>query len=204
MGEIIDDLAVTLANARKAEQDAREARIAAEEAIIAQVQLGESERKTLKTDNGLKLTVQTGLNYKLDSGYLEMMDCVPVKRTEKVEIDVKAYEGLRESDPRAFAAASQYVTTKPKKNLGDARNLVNYQPPLADRIKSAFYFCLHLDLTNEGRLTPAMSLSDRVRIILASYYRQEAASRSSWRKCCMSGCLPIRRFGRWFWRTARS
>ena len=115
MGEIIDDLAVTLANARKTEQDAREARIAAEEAIIAQVQLGESERKTLKTDNGLKLTVQTGLNYKLDSGYLEMMDCVPVKRTEKVEIDVKAYEGLRESDPRAFAAASQYVTTKPKK-----------------------------------------------------------------------------------------
>lgn len=113
MGEVIDRLATNLANARQAEAEARAKRIEAEEAIIAQVELGESERKTLSTDNGLKITMQSGLNYKLAKG--ELPDWMPIKRIEKVELDKKAYEQIRESDPATFAKLSEYVTTSPKK-----------------------------------------------------------------------------------------
>lgn len=110
---VIDELAAKLVQARHAEAEARSARVEAEEALIAQIELGEQERKTLKTDNGLKLTFQSGLSYKMAKEF--DVQIVPAKRTEKVELDVKAYEALRESDPAAFKTASQHVTVTPKK-----------------------------------------------------------------------------------------
>lgn len=114
MGEVsIDDLAARLAEARKNEQDARAARIEAEEAILAQFELGDSERKTVKTGNGLKLTLQTGLTYKLAKG--ELPDWLPIKETVKRELDVKAYENIRETNPETAKQIAEFVTTTPKK-----------------------------------------------------------------------------------------
>lgn len=109
---VIDELAAKLVQARHAEAEARNARVEAEEALIAQIELGEQERKTLKTDNGLKLTFQSGLSYKLAK---EFDGSVPVKRVEKIDLDTKAYEALRETDPETFKDISQYVTVTPKK-----------------------------------------------------------------------------------------
>lgn len=112
MGKI-DELAKALSIARIQEAEAREARIAAEEALIAQLEIGESERKTLKTDVGLKVVVQSGLNYKLAKIFDP--DTVPYKQVIKTELDTKAYEQMRQEDPKAFAKASEYVTVTPKK-----------------------------------------------------------------------------------------
>lgn len=112
---VIDELAAQLVQARHAEAEARNARVEAEDALIAQIELGDNERKTLKTGNGLKLTFQSGLNYKLAKDLFEAEFELPIKRTEKVELDVKAYEAMRETDPAAFKAASQFVTVTPKK-----------------------------------------------------------------------------------------
>lgn len=109
----LDQLAAELVAARNDEALARDKRIQIEEAILAQIEIGDSERKTLATGNGLKLTVQTGLNYKLAASYPEGV--VPVKETVKRELDVKAYEELRRSNPAGFAEASRWVTVTPKK-----------------------------------------------------------------------------------------
>jgi hypothetical protein len=110
----INELAADLVAARSVEATAREKRIQIEEAILAQCNLGEAERRTVSTDNGLKLTLQTGLSYKLTSKVLPE-GVVPVKVTEKVELDVKAYEELRHTNPSGFAKASEWVVVTPKK-----------------------------------------------------------------------------------------
>lgn len=111
--QIIDNLAVRLSKARMAEANARDERIAVEELLIAAIGAGESERKTIKTDVGLKLVVQSGLSYKLDKDADPSL--VPIKQIVKNELDTKAYEHMRETDPQAFAKASQFVTVTPKK-----------------------------------------------------------------------------------------
>jgi len=114
MGKIeISNLAAQLAAARSDESTARKRRIEIEEQILAQFDLGESQRMTVTTENGLKLTMQTGLSYRLAKAYPEGV--VPVKKTEKVELDVKAYEELRSSNPTGFEEASKFVTVTPRK-----------------------------------------------------------------------------------------
>lgn len=118
--ETINELAIKLSDARIAEANAKEARIAVEEAIIAQLaDLGESERRTVKTDVGLKLTVQTGLTYSVDLDGLneeapELAEML-VKVKESFTLDSRKYEALRDRDPLMFSTASRHVTTKPKK-----------------------------------------------------------------------------------------
>jgi len=109
----IDDLAARLSQARIAEANAKDERIAAEEAIIAQLDLGDSERKTITTGNGLKLTIQSGMTYSVEKGADESL--LPL--TEKVTkaLDVKEYERWRDSEPDKFAKACQFVSVKPKK-----------------------------------------------------------------------------------------
>ena len=114
MGKIeISSLAAQLAAARSDEASARKRRIEIEEQILAQFDLGESQRMTVTTENGLKITMQTGLSYRLTKAYPEGV--VPVKKTEKVELDVKAYEELRSSNPTGFEEASKFVTVTPRK-----------------------------------------------------------------------------------------
>jgi len=108
MGEI-DQLARDLVQARSEETDARNRRIQIEEAIIAASGISDSQRMTMATGNGLKLTLSTGYNYKLSKGYDPSI--VPTKTTTKVELDVKAYEALQ-GEAKLQAAESVIITPK--------------------------------------------------------------------------------------------
>ncbi len=110
---IIDNLASNLVRARAAEAKAKETRIQCEETILAQYELAEAGTRTVKTGNGLKLTMKTSLGYKVEKG-VTLPDCV-AKTTTKIELDAKAYEALRESDPMEFSRIAKMVTTTPKK-----------------------------------------------------------------------------------------
>ena len=111
----IENLASDLVRARAAEAEAKAVRIECEEAILAQYELAEAGSQTVKTDNGLKLTLKTSLGYKVnvDANRHELAHVM--KTTEKVELNVKAYEALRESDPMEFSRLSKMVTTTPRK-----------------------------------------------------------------------------------------
>ena len=109
----IEELAAALAQARSDEANARAKRIECEEAILAQYELDESGSKTVKTSNGLKLTLKTAIAYKIDKG-AELPEHL-LKRTEKVELNVKAYEAMRQSDPIGFGKVAAFVTTTPRK-----------------------------------------------------------------------------------------
>lgn len=109
----IDNLASKLVLARATEAKAKENRIKCEEAILAQYKLAETGSKTVKTGNGLKLTLKTALGYKIEKG-ATLPDCV-TKTTTKVELDANAYEALRESDPMEFSRIAKMVTTTQKK-----------------------------------------------------------------------------------------
>ena len=110
----IDKLASELATARHEESLAKAKRIECEEAILAQFDdLAESGSKTVKTGNGLKLTLKTALGYKIDKG-AELPEEL-LKRTEKVELNVKVYEAMRESDPIGFSKVAEKVTVTPRK-----------------------------------------------------------------------------------------
>jgi hypothetical protein len=110
MAEVIDQLAIDLAQAKTEENEAREKRIAIEDRIVATLALTGAERRTVKTTVGLKLVVETGYNYKLAKDFDRAV--VPHKETIKVELDAKAYNELP-TDARNLA--SQYVTATPKK-----------------------------------------------------------------------------------------
>lgn len=109
----IENLASNLVHARQAEAEAKAARIEAEEAILAQYELAESGSQTVKTDNGLKLTLKTSLGYKVDKG-AELPASV-MKTVTKHELNAPAYEALRDSDPMEFSRVSKMVTTTPRK-----------------------------------------------------------------------------------------
>ena len=109
----IENLASNLVHARQAEAESKSARIECEEAILAQYELAEAGSQTVKTDNGLKLTLKTSLGYKIDKG-AELPESV-TKVTTKTELNTKAYEALRESDPMEFSRLSKMVTTTPRK-----------------------------------------------------------------------------------------
>jgi hypothetical protein len=110
--ETVEDLVVSLVLRKREEAEAKEARIKAEEALLACYSMRAKERKTVNLTNGLKFTLETGISYKLEKGFPE--GAVPLKKP-KAELDEKAYEEMRENNPAAFAAASKYVTTSPKK-----------------------------------------------------------------------------------------
>jgi len=109
----IESLASNLVHARAAEAEAKAVRIECEEAILGQYELSEAGTQTVKTDNGLKLTLKTSIGYKVDKG-ATLPDCVS-KTTTKVELDAKAYEALRVSDPMEFSRVAAMVTTTPRK-----------------------------------------------------------------------------------------
>ena len=100
------EIAADLALAKTNENNSKHKRIELEEELLAQFDLGGKERKTVKFENGLTATMETGYSYKLLTGYPESM---PVK--VKVELDTSKYEKLREDHPEL----SKFVEVKPKK-----------------------------------------------------------------------------------------
>jgi hypothetical protein len=110
MAEMIDDLAVELAQAKSDENAARQKRILIEERIVELLEMKASDRCTINTSVGLRVVVETGYNYKLDKDFDRSL--VPHKETVKIELDARAYNALPEQEK---ALASKWVTATPKK-----------------------------------------------------------------------------------------
>lgn len=126
--EKLKSLTVDLAAARNDEAEAKKRRIQAEEAIVALLDPGDKSTITIDPGNGLKVTVKTELGYKADIDEILKIDSDLIKATVKQELDVKAYEELRErkgrfaplsmsaeNAERLFARISEHVTVSPKK-----------------------------------------------------------------------------------------
>lgn len=111
--EKIEKLVAELYNAKKAEEQAKAARIAAEEAVAAALGGPENGAKTFLTST-LKVTVKRGWNYKVsDMETFKAKFPSLVKTTVKEELDSKQYEAMRlEYDVSDIA---EFITATPKK-----------------------------------------------------------------------------------------
>ena len=110
----IETLVSDLYNAKKAEEQAKTARIAAEEAVASALGGPENGSKTFMTGT-LKVTVKRGYNYKVsDMGALEAKYPSLVKTTVKKELDAKEYEAMRVNCDDVSDIAA-YITATPKK-----------------------------------------------------------------------------------------
>lgn len=119
--ERLRDLAVRLYRAKKAEEQAKEARIAVEEEILGLVAMPEKGSRTFAAGE-FKLACKTDLTYLVDERGLfsaglpdeavrSLFDEVPAS----LKFNSKQYEALRTADPAVFAEVAKYVCTKPKK-----------------------------------------------------------------------------------------
>jgi hypothetical protein len=108
----IESLVADLYNAKKAEELAKAARIAAEEAVAAALGGPENGSRTFTTGT-LKVTVKRGYNYKVsDIAALEKAYSNLVKTTIKKELDAHEYEIAIATGP---TDAAEFVTATPKK-----------------------------------------------------------------------------------------
>ena len=115
------ELAKDMFEAKRAEDEAKTKRIAAEEAIAALVETDDNGSKTVACGEGLKVTVKRALSYDADVEAIRALEIEkhPVTYVAPVgarfEFDFRAYEEMREKDPEAFKLVAQHVTTKPRK-----------------------------------------------------------------------------------------
>lgn len=108
----IETLVAELYNAKKAEEQAKRARIEAEEAVAAALGGPENGSRTFMTGT-LKVTVKRGYNYKVsDMEAFKKAYPALVKTTVKDELDAKQYELAVASGP---TDATEFVTVTPKK-----------------------------------------------------------------------------------------
>ncbi len=118
----LGELACVLKNARVAEVLVQHERIKIEEQIASLIPTEDIGQKTVTLDNGVKITVKRGLNYKADCNQLyDDMVCEypqyipPIKTKTTKELDAKGYEWYRTNEPEVYGRISQYVTVTPKK-----------------------------------------------------------------------------------------
>lgn len=109
----LEALAIELANAKKLEDEAKKARIAAEEKLAAAIG-GKDSGSTSVSCGGIKVTVKRGWSYKVED-IASFAERFPALVKTKTELHTSAYEKLRDSDEQAFADAAFYVTATPKK-----------------------------------------------------------------------------------------
>ena len=110
----IESLVADLYNAKKAEEQAKAARIAAEEAVAAALGGSDNGSHTFTTGT-LKVTVKRGYNYKVsDMDEFETKFPSLVKTTVKKELDAKEYEAMRVNCDDVGDIAA-YITATPKK-----------------------------------------------------------------------------------------
>ncbi len=118
----LSELAYVLKNAKAAEALAKSGRINAEEQIAALIPTKDTGQKIITLNDGTKITVKRGLNYKVDFDELYGdMVCTcpqhipPIKTKTTKELDSKGYEWYRENEPNVFGIISRHVTVTPKK-----------------------------------------------------------------------------------------
>jgi hypothetical protein len=110
----IESLVADLYNAKKAEEQAKAARIAAEEAVATALGGPENGSRTFTTGT-LKVTIKRGYNYKVsDMDAFEQAYPHLVKTTVKKELNAKEYETMRVSCDD-ISDISAYITATPKK-----------------------------------------------------------------------------------------
>lgn len=114
----LGELARDLYTAKRAEDDAKKARIEIEAQIAAQVETPERGSVTVDAGYGLKVTVKRDLSYEADCmalvqalGERAPVEIIPAEQAFSPSL----YEKLRKEDPAAFAKAAAFVTTKPRK-----------------------------------------------------------------------------------------
>ena len=124
MQESLEVLAGKFYDAKKAENAAKEARIAIEEQIAEQIETAVNGSKTVDAGNGLKITVKRAMRYKADvdairSGDVVSEDLMPLKMTPPVPatyvFDPKRYGALVAENPTAAASLAKFVTVTPAK-----------------------------------------------------------------------------------------
>lgn len=116
----LTQLAAELWEAKRREADAKKYRIATEESIAAIVETPDSGQKTVKLNDGSKVTVKRGWNYKANLADIKKLfikwndnACMPIKTKE--EFDAAGYEWYRVHDPEGFREISKHVIATPKK-----------------------------------------------------------------------------------------
>ena len=108
----IETLISDLYNAKKAEEQAKAARIAAEEAVAAALGGPDNGSRTFTTGT-LKVVVKRGFNYKVsDIAAFEAAYPHLVKTTVKKELNAKEYELALAN---GSTGATEFVTATPKK-----------------------------------------------------------------------------------------
>lgn len=117
----LNQLAKDLFEARRAEDEAKKKRIAAEEAIAELVPTEGTGSKTVDAGGGLKVVVKRGMLYTADVDAIRGLNLedAPVAfvppQGASYAFDSKKYEEIREKNPRLFALISKHVTAKPSK-----------------------------------------------------------------------------------------
>lgn len=109
----LEELAIALANAKDVERNAKEARAKAEEALAEAIG-GKDNGSTSVQCGRVGVTVKRGYNYRIDEPTLFANAHPDFVRT-KIELDARAYEGVRDGNPELFAELAEHVTVTPKK-----------------------------------------------------------------------------------------
>ena len=111
----IETLAIALANAKDVENNARLARVEAEEALANAIG-GKDVGSTTVHAGRFGITVRRGYNYKIDepkSFAEEYPDFV--RRSERIEINARAYETQREANTELYREMARRVSVSKKK-----------------------------------------------------------------------------------------
>lgn len=117
----LQDAVRNLQNAKRAEELCRQKRITLEEQIAALVPGPEAGQKTVTLEDGTKITVKRGLNYKADIDGIRKaaeqleLEHVPIQSKTTHTLDEKGYEYYRSNYPSVYQELSQYVTVTPAK-----------------------------------------------------------------------------------------
>ena len=119
--EKLEELARTLFTAKKAEESAKNARIAVEEQILALIECDENKSKTVKAGD-IKITVKKELGYTVDHDGLfgaglssAWLEACFTEVPASFKFVPKSYEALAETNPEAFKEIKKYVCIKAKK-----------------------------------------------------------------------------------------
>lgn len=116
----IDEVAGALAAAKQAENEARTARIAAEESLLALLDTRDEGTVSARGD-AWKVTARYGINRTVDAAALEAVRAaVPREMFEQVieykpAIKLPGLRYMRNNEPQTYAVLAQAITAKPAK-----------------------------------------------------------------------------------------
>jgi hypothetical protein len=122
------DLVGALATAKVAEELAKERRIDFEERVAAKIVGPPEGQKTITLEDGTKVTVTRGFNFKADCESIRKMfrregfdHAPPVASKTTLKLDIPAYKKFAEQLPSVYRRMAEYVTVTQKKTAVEIR-----------------------------------------------------------------------------------